>query len=84
LHKSKIISQTIPNITLRAIQPLDIVVTKIRRLNSRDAEDIKTCIHKCHLTKEEIWDRAQMVLDRLSYSDDEYLSKLNKVINDFF
>ncbi len=49
------------NIRLLALQPVDIVVTKIGRLNERDKEDIKSCIEKFGLTRRQIKERAQKV-----------------------
>jgi len=44
---------------LYALHPIDIVATKIGRLNERDIEDIKSCISKYHLTKKGISLRAE-------------------------
>lgn len=49
------------NIRLYTLHPLDIVVTKIGRLNDRDIEDIKACIRKQRLTCEQIRLRAMEV-----------------------
>jgi len=49
------------NINLFSIHPLDIVVTKIGRLNERDWEDIKDCIKKYHLTKKNILSRGKEI-----------------------
>src|SRR5208283_5563491 len=39
------------HISLRAIQPVDIIVTKIGRLDSRDIQDIGDCIRKGNVSK---------------------------------
>jgi hypothetical protein len=49
------------NINLRTLSPLDIVVTKIGRLDLRDKQDINTCIKKFHLTKAQVGKRAKQV-----------------------
>jgi hypothetical protein len=49
------------NIELRTLSPLDIVVTKIGRLDQRDKEDIAACIRKFGLTKEQVAERAKQV-----------------------
>ncbi len=46
--------QEYSHIQLRALNPVDIVVTKIGRLNQRDIQDIETCIRKFKITKNEI------------------------------
>ena len=46
-------------IDLRALQPLDIVVTKIERLTDDDVRDIKTCIRQFKLGKNQILKRAR-------------------------
>jgi hypothetical protein len=48
-------------INLRALHPVDIVVTKIGRLDARDKQDIQTCIKKFKLTKNQIAKRAKQV-----------------------
>ncbi len=50
------------NIALFALHPLDIVVTKIGRLNERDEQDIADCIKKFGLTKKQIKERASKVV----------------------
>jgi len=42
------------HISLRAFQPVDIIVTKIGRLNERDMQDIDACIRKGNVSKAEI------------------------------
>ena len=49
------------HISLRALHPLDIVVTKIGRLDDRDLEDIEECIKAYGLEKEQIKNRAANV-----------------------
>jgi hypothetical protein len=45
-------------INFYALNPLDIVATKIGRLNERDIEDIRDCIDKYSIEKSEIEKRA--------------------------
>jgi hypothetical protein len=49
-------------ILLRALHPLDIVVTKIGRLNQRDIQDIEACIREFKISKAEIKARALLVV----------------------
>ncbi|QLH11251.1 DUF6036 family nucleotidyltransferase [Nitrosarchaeum sp. AC2] len=44
LEKSKPVRTKMKNMKLRTLDPLDIIITKIGRLNERDKEDIATCI----------------------------------------
>lgn len=48
-------------IDLKALSPVDIVVTKIGRLDARDEQDIETCIRKFRLTRDQIAKRARQV-----------------------
>lgn len=48
-------------VSLRALHPVDIVVTKIGRLDDRDLEDIEKCIKTYGLTEEQIKNRAANV-----------------------
>ncbi len=49
-------------IFLRALHPVDIVVTKIGRLNPRDIQDIESCISRCKIKKEDILKRASEMI----------------------
>src|SRR4030067_386249 len=60
LEKSIRIRQT-GRIELRSLQPLDIVVTKIGRLDDRDMRDVEACIKGHGLTKETILSRAKQI-----------------------
>ncbi len=42
------------HIRVKALHPVDIVVTKIGRLDDRDKQDIRACIGKFELTKTEV------------------------------
>ncbi len=61
LDKSSSVKTRMKNIELRTLSPLDIVVTKIGRLDQRDKEDIAACIRKFDLTKEQVAERAKQV-----------------------
>jgi hypothetical protein len=55
------IDEKFDKIGLFTLSPIDIVVTKISRLNERDEQDIESCIVKCKLTKEAIAQRAKQI-----------------------
>jgi len=69
-------------IQLRALNPVDIVVTKIGRLDARDKQDIETCIKKFKLTKNQIAKRARDV--EYVGRDENYETNLKYVLKDFF
>ena len=60
LKRSKLIKTKLKNIDLRTLYHVDIVVTKICRLEARDVQDIESCIKKFHITKSQILRRARM------------------------
>jgi hypothetical protein len=70
------------NIQLSALHPLDIVVTKIGRLNERDKEDIKACIRKFKPTKKQVQKRA----GQIQYVGHEsvYHANLQYVLKNYF
>jgi hypothetical protein len=70
------------NIDLRALRPVDIVVTKIGRLEPKDKEDIESCIRRFHLTKREIARRAKDV--EYVGREENYRINLTYVLNNFF
>ncbi|MBI4258835.1 MAG: hypothetical protein HY619_07755 [Thaumarchaeota archaeon] len=43
----------------RVLDPLDVVATKLGRLDSRDFDDIEACVKGLRLTKEKIIQRAK-------------------------
>ncbi len=73
LDSSIAVKTTLKNIRLFALHPLDIVVTKIGRLNDRDIQDIDSCIHQFGLVKSEIKARAASV----EYTGNRELYKKN-------
>jgi Nucleotidyltransferase of unknown function (DUF6036) len=60
LGKSRRIKR-LGKIGLRALTPVDIVVTKIGRLDKRDLDDIKACVERFRLGKSAISRRAKRV-----------------------
>jgi hypothetical protein len=83
LEKSIKIKEFI-HISLRALQPLDIIVTKIGRLNDRDMQDIEACIKKANVSKAEILERALLVVQTYREPEEDYLKHLDLVLNRFF
>lgn len=59
LKRSKLVKTKLTNIELRTLHPVDIIVTKICRLDDRDEQDIKSCMKKFHITKSQIIRRAR-------------------------
>ena len=82
LEKSKPVRTKMKNIRLRVLDPLDIIVTKIGRLNEKDKEDIMTCIRKSHITKTQIINRAKQVV--YTGREENYKINLNHVTKKFF
>jgi len=81
LEKSIRIRQ-IGRIELRSLQPLDIVVTKIGRLDDRDMQDIEACIRGHRLNKKTILSRAKQV--EYVGREANYKANLRQVIGTFF
>lgn len=65
----------IKNTVLKALNPIDIIITKIARLNARDRDDIRECIKRYRPAKEEIRTRARSILK--SYPANEAVYKMN-------
>lgn len=55
----RINTRRLKKIELRALQPLDIIATKIGRLDGRDLDDIKACVKTGRLSKKMIVERAR-------------------------
>jgi len=72
------------HVSLRAIQPVDIIVTKIGRLDDRDIQDIGDCIRKTNVSEAEIKARAKLVIQTYAGREEDYLHNLDAVIERFF
>jgi len=70
------------NIQLRALNPVDIVVTKISRLDQRDKQDIETAIRKFNLRKQQVTKRAEQV--EYVGREENYKMNLTYVQKNFF
>jgi Nucleotidyltransferase of unknown function (DUF6036) len=72
LSKSRRI-KVLRKIELRALAPLDIVVTKIGKLDQRDLDDIEVCIKKFRLRRDDVALRAK----RIEYAGNQKLFDAN-------
>lgn len=82
LDKSITVKTSLKKIELRALHPVDIVATKIGRLDERDLQDIEACIRKFKLTAEQVKKRANAV----EYVGHErsYQTNMTYVLKNFF
>jgi len=71
-------------IVLRALQPVDIIVTKIGRLNARDMQDIEACIKKANVSGAEIKERAMLLVQSYIAPEEDYIDHLNIVLDKYF
>jgi hypothetical protein len=81
LERSVHIKQ-IRRVELRALAPIDIVVTKAGRLDERDMEDIGDCIRRFSLTKRAIRERAAKV--EYAGREETYRERVKEVLTQFF
>jgi hypothetical protein len=72
------------HISLRALHPVDIIVTKIGRLNQRDIQDIEKCIQEFKISEADIRSRAAQVSPTYVSKEEDYNYHLNWVIEKFF
>jgi hypothetical protein len=72
------------HILLKALNPVDIVVTKIGRLNQRDIQDIETCIREFKISKDAISARAALVSPTYVPREEDYLYHLDWIVKKFF
>lgn len=82
LDRAKKIRAGLKMVDLRALHPVDIIVTKIGRLIERDLEDIESCIKKFKITRSEIEGRARQV--EYVGREENYEINLNSVLKKFF
>lgn len=82
LKKSKPIRAKLKNIQLRVLDPVDIVITKIARLDERDDQDIESCIKRFKIKKSQITKRAKEI--GYSGNDEVFKGNLEIVLRKFF
>jgi len=80
--KRSISIRKMEHIHLRALNPVDIVVTKIGRLDARDKQDIETAVRKFKLRKSQIEKRAKQV--EYVGRDENYETNLNYALANLF
>ena len=61
LQRSRPVKARMNRMELRILDPIDIVVTKIGRLNARDKKDIQTCVKRVKITETQIKNRAKEI-----------------------
>ena len=69
-------------IRLKALSPVDVVVTKIGRLDERDKQDIEACIKRFKLRKDQIAKRAKQV--EYVGREENYEINLKYALENFF
>jgi ABC-type phosphate transport system auxiliary subunit len=72
------------HITLRALNPVDVIATKIGRLNERDIQDIEAIIRKHRVSKMRIKKRALQVSPTYVSKEEDYLYNLKWVLENLF
>lgn len=82
LKKSIPVKTKLRRIRLMALHPIDIVATKIGRLDERDLQDIRACVEKYGLKKEQIKERAENV--EYVGHEQTYQSNLQHVMKRFY
>ncbi len=82
LNKSRPIATRLKNIDLRALDPVDIIITKIARLDERDEQDIESCITNFQITRKQIEQRAKDM--NYAGSDEIFMDNLKTVLERFF
>jgi len=80
-EKSKEI-RVMKNIILKALDPVDIIITKAARFNARDSEDIEALAK--HVNKKELAERFEKVIGSYAGNEDEYKYHMNLILKNFF
>ena len=82
LEKSRPIATNLKNIDLRALDPVDIIITKIAMLNKRDEQDIESGITNFQITQKQIERRAKDM--NHAGNDKVFVNNLKTVLGEFF
>ena len=70
------------NIALKALNPIDIIITKAARFNARDEEDIEALSK--HVDKDELIKRFNEVLKSYSGKEEDYKYHIKIILKRFF
>lgn len=70
------------NITMKALSPADIVVTKSARLNARDEEDIRAIAK--YVKKEELIRRFNQVVGTYAGKEEDYRANFEVIVKRYF
>ena len=82
LEKSKSIATNLKNIDLRALDPVDVIITKIARLDGRDVQDIESCTTNFQITQKQIERRAKDM--NCTGNSEVFVNNLKTVLWRFF
>lgn len=82
VEKSKPVRCKLKNILLLTLDPVDIIITKIARLDARDEQDIEACVKKFKIRKEQITRRVKEM--NYSGNDVDFKNNLQVVLKKFF
>jgi len=70
------------NIALKALDPIDIIITKAARFNARDEEDIQ--VLSKHVNRDELVKRFNEVLKSYSGKEEDYKYHIKIILKRFF
>lgn len=80
-EKSKEI-RVMKNVILKALDPVDIIITKAARFNARDSEDIEALAK--HVNKKELAERFEKVIGSYAGNEEDYKYHMNLILKKFF
>ncbi len=69
---------------MKALDPLDIILTKVDRLNRDDIEDIKNLVKAYSIKKEDLKERFGLHVENYEGSKERYKSNFNYMLDIFF
>lgn len=72
----------LPKLTLKALHPIDIIITKAARFNARDEEDIAVLAKQ--VEKEELLKRFNIVVKTYAGNEQQYNTHMQVIIKRFF
>ncbi len=81
---ANIVEEEYKNITLKVLNPVDIIITKIGRCNERDIEDIVAVQNKYHFSKEKLQKRFNLYLKKYTGNKNEYRANFKYVCEHLF
>ena len=72
------------NLSLKTLNPVDIIITKVARYNARDEEDISLLLKNFKISRKEVEERFEKTIGSYAGSEDNFRNNFNFILKKHF